>query len=300
MLCAKPIETADGQRFGCGSCPNCTINKRRAWTARILLEGKSTEAAGGHVSWVTLTYAPAALPQASRGGGELVPTLSYTDYQRLFKRMRKRASRGGVGSFRYALVGEYGDQTDRPHYHALVFGPHPFHVEQFLSRTWEREAGHTRTRPWGVSDPGYNHDEMTTKRHRAQYCAHYVTKKMNTVDSPKLKLEQIPEFWRVSRCPGLGCTPYLLRLQTTKGGAIDLAETGDVMRQIRLGGRIYPVHQNVRAWLREQLGIPQTHAERLALNGPPERERPKPTEADYLRAREQCAKIVRQQRARSL
>lgn len=294
MLCAAPVPLANGQRVGCGSCVNCLVNRRRAWTARILLEGLSCEKyAAGEVSWVTMTYADKNLPKVQRGTGAPVPTVLPRDTQLLFKRLRKHER---LGPFRFTLVGEYGDETIRPHYHALLFGPRTTAVERALRDTWEPDFGHTRTRPWGVHDTTkYKGD---ARINRARYCASYVTKKMAQVDSEKLLPEQEPEFWRVSRRPGIGCTSAALELHLTKGGSRYIAEHGDVSPQIRLLGEFWPLDYTVRNWLREQLGIPLTAEGREAVFGPLP-ERPEPTPEAYERAKAQAGKFVRRAKSQA-
>lgn len=300
MLCARPSRLANGQVVGCGKCLNCTINRRRGWTARMLLEGIACEkVAFQEVSWVTMTYADENLPFAHRGpDGESVGTLSHRDYQLLFKRMRN--TKTGLGSFRFCLVGEYGERTGRPHYHALVYGPRVCDVESFLQRTWEKDFGHTRTRPWAVPDPGFaGQPGFQVKQKRAAYCAHYVTKKLSAPDSAGLRRELTPEFWRVSRNPGIGCTPATLELMTSKGASHLIAETGDVPRTVRIGGKIWPLDKNIRAWLRKELGIPATREEREALTGVREPDRQEPTPEDYQRAKEVHDKLMRRAASRA-
>jgi hypothetical protein len=293
MLCAKPITAvlASGlQMVGCGQCINCTINKRRAWTARIMLEGLAAEKNHRQVSWTTLTYAEEALPLAARGRGhEPSPTLRPGDYVLAFKRMRKPDV---LGPFRFVLCGEYGDKFGRPHYHALIFGPDSHDVEAALQRYWEPDFGHTRTRPWRAGeDIEANGTEVALGR--AAYVANYVTKKMNTQDAPKLGMVRDPEFFRCSRNPAIGWSQHLLDLCTTNGGSIEMAETGDVPRSIRINKKQYPLARVLREHLRDDLGIPQTVLERNQIITPL-RERYQPTAEDYHRAAQTHAKIKRQ------
>lgn len=62
-------------------------------------------------SFLTLTYSETNLPQTG--------SLDVPEYQRFFKRLRR--ARPGK-RLRYFGCGEYGDRTQRPHYHAIVFG----------------------------------------------------------------------------------------------------------------------------------------------------------------------------------
>ena len=61
--------------------------------------------------FITLTYDDKHLPANA--------SLRKSDLQKFFKRLRKRL---GERKIRYFACGEYGDQTQRPHYHAIIFG----------------------------------------------------------------------------------------------------------------------------------------------------------------------------------
>ena len=63
-----------------------------------------------HNAYITLTYNDDHLP----ANGSLQPR----DLQLFWKRLRKARTPG----IRYYACGEYGDQTARPHYHAIIFG----------------------------------------------------------------------------------------------------------------------------------------------------------------------------------
>jgi len=89
----------------CGSCPECLQARSFSWAVRAYQESQLHE----RNSFITLTYDDAHLPE----GGLLVKE----DLQKFFKRVR----RSGM-SIRYLACGEYGEQTRRPHYHALIFG----------------------------------------------------------------------------------------------------------------------------------------------------------------------------------
>ena len=62
--------------------------------------------------FLTLTYAESRLPENG--------SLRSKDLQLFFKALRRRVKE----RIRYFAVGEYGSETKRPHYHALLYGPH--------------------------------------------------------------------------------------------------------------------------------------------------------------------------------
>jgi len=87
----------------------CLSNKRTDWANRLEVELKY--ATSSH--FVTLTYAPEKIPIASDGR----VTLRKTDVQKFFKRLRKKLKT----PIKYFLCAEYGEETNRPHYHAIIY-----------------------------------------------------------------------------------------------------------------------------------------------------------------------------------
>lgn len=200
------------------------MNRRRVWTHRILLEQKLHEAS----SFLTLTYAPERVPL----GGSLVPS----DLQNFFKRLRGRIPNWPV---RYYAVGEYGDHTQRPHYHAALFGVSVHETEVV------RDA-------WGMGHVFLG--DLTAES--AAYVAGYVTKKLTNPDDPKLN-GRYPEFARMSRRPGLGrgAVPVVAAALNTSEGSRLLADSGDVPNALRVGPRTLPLGRYLKGKLREEMGL---------------------------------------------
>lgn len=143
----------------CGQCILCRIEHARQWAVRITHEAQlhPTNA------FITLTYNDKHLPPYG--------SLQYADLQKFWKRARKE-----IGKLRYFAVGEYGDQTDRPHYHACVFG-HDFSANRTILRSkptllWTNPVLEALW-PWGNVSVG----ALTYET--AQYTAAYVTKKLS-------------------------------------------------------------------------------------------------------------------------
>lgn len=108
----------------CGKCIQCLQAKRASWTHRI--EQELIHAKSSH--FITLTYDEKHLTKTEAGQGILVKK----DLQDYFKRVR--AYNPGI---KYYAVGEYGDKTDRPHYHAIVFNSYP----GLLVQKWSDSSG---------------------------------------------------------------------------------------------------------------------------------------------------------------
>lgn len=96
----------------CGNCQQCRLQHAADWATRITHEARLHERS----SFLTLTYADDQIPE---DGG-----LSKRDVQLFLKRARQE-----LGPLRYYLAGEYGPKTERPHYHACLFG-HDFHEDR--------------------------------------------------------------------------------------------------------------------------------------------------------------------------
>lgn len=211
---------------GCGQCFPCRFNRRRLWTHRMLLESLKH----GDSSFVTLTYSEEKLPDDK--------SLNPKHAQDWLKRLRRNIS---PTSIRYFLVGEYGDRTQRPHYHAALFGI-GVQQEALINETWGN--GYTLT------------GDLT--KDSAGYIAGYVTKKMTSKDDPRLNGRH-PEFARMSLKPGIGATA-LQEIQdtlTTTHGCDHFAMEGDVPMALQTGKKKLPLGRYLRRKLREKMGFKQ-------------------------------------------
>lgn len=118
--CISPISIkVKGERHivPCGRCAFCLQRLRAWWTFRIKEEMKVSTSAW----FVTLTYEVAPLNRVVLDGADRyfeVETLRKRDAQLYMKRLRKLHQGKPL---RYYLVGEYGSETFRPHYHLILF-----------------------------------------------------------------------------------------------------------------------------------------------------------------------------------
>lgn len=213
---------------GCGQCMPCRINRRRLWTHRLILESL----VHGDSSFVTLTYSPQNVPE----GGTLVPKHAQDWLKRLRWHVEPRA-------IRFFLVGEYGDETFRPHYHAALFGVGRRDTA-LVEKTW-----------------GFGHvvvGDLTPAS--ASYVCGYVTKKLTAVGDPRLG-GKFPEFSRMSLRPGIGglSLEEIVKVLFSPEGQDLLMVEGDVPRALRHGGKLMPLGRYLRRKLREKIGrLPST------------------------------------------
>lgn len=224
MLCKVPFHK-DGTAYPCGQCLPCRLNRRRLWTHRLLLEAQCHELA----CFPTLTYSPECLPE----NGSLVPS----HVQLWLKRLRRVL--GAARPVRYYVVGEYGDLSFRPHYHAALYG-----VAASESALIEST--------WGMGNVFVGE----LNRESAQYIAGYVTKKMTAKDDPRLNGRH-PEFARMSLRPGIGAhaVPAVAEALNTPFGAALVAEKMDVPMALNHGRTSLPLGRYLRRKLREEIGF---------------------------------------------
>lgn len=179
MRCPTPYITRAGA-FGCGRCLPCRVSKRREWAHRLELEALCH----AESCFATLTYS-----------GEIT-SLEPQHGQLWLKRLRKAFH---PRKLRYFLVGEYGDESGRPHFHAAIFGI------ACSGKSVPRNGGCECPVCSGVrSTWGYGHvmvGRLETKS--SNYIAGYVTKKMTSRSDPRLGGRH-PEFSRMSLKPGIG------------------------------------------------------------------------------------------------
>lgn len=143
----------------------------------------------GDASFVTLTYSDEMMP----ADGSLDPAVTQAFLKRLRERMRPRL-------LRFFLVGEYGDETFRPHYHAAIFGM-PMCMRGRTDHRLERCCASCETIKLAWGRGGIDCRELSIET--AQYLVGYVVKKMTKSTDSRLGTRR-PEFARMSLRPGIG------------------------------------------------------------------------------------------------
>ena len=170
----------------CGQCYACRIQRSRDWATRCVLEAKMHE----ENCFITLTYADEHLPAGL--------SLCKKDFQDFIKRLRKNTG----AKIRYYMCGEYGEQYQRPHFHACLFGWKPDDLVLFSQRSGVslyRSA--TLEKAWQykgfvtVGDVTYD---------SAAYVARYVLKKITGANAEEHYAGRLPEYTNMSLKPGIG------------------------------------------------------------------------------------------------
>lgn len=206
----------------CGKCIGCKLEYSRVWANRCVMESKQ------HASslFLTLTYDELSVPRVlygERENGEAREAMSLrkADFQKFMKRLRRYVDYHICDTFaglpitmvddhpalRFFACGEYGPETLRPHYHALIFGldfpdkklrqnclGNAYYTSKILAELW----------PYG------HHIIGSVSFKSAAYVARYCTKKMTgefAKDAYDFYGIEHP-FLLMSRKPGIGSGYY--------------------------------------------------------------------------------------------
>lgn len=195
----------------CGQCISCRLARSRDWANRLMLEAKEYPCN----YFITLTYEDQYLPIKrcyNDETGEIITgfTLKKEDLEKFNHDLRQTWKRKyNHDGIRYYECGEYGSETNRPHYHCIIFNlPHLddlkvyrvtetgsiLYTSELISRIWKK----------GYVVIG----EVTWES--AAYVARYVMKKKFGKEADQYYKSQakIPEFTTMSRMPGIGKNYY--------------------------------------------------------------------------------------------
>ena len=176
MECTNPVNILSESigkvlKVPCGKCTRCRIARTREWTVRIMHE------ANYHPKkiFTTLTFNNENLP--------LDQSIRRNELQKFIKRLRKRVDR----KIKYYACGEYGENGDRPHYHAILFS---------MSLKAEDQQAILDCWPYGFVKNG------TVTYDSARYVAQYINKKLSGKQAKEQYGDREPPFCLMSK--GLG------------------------------------------------------------------------------------------------
>lgn len=117
-MCTTPLALKSGVIVPCSKCPECKARRVSAWSLRLMRQDSVSDTS----HFITLTYDNEHLPRSGNG----LLTLSKRDLQLFFKRLRFLHVEMGISQkIKYYVCGEYGFNTKRPHYHAIIFNVLP-------------------------------------------------------------------------------------------------------------------------------------------------------------------------------
>lgn len=148
-------------------------------------------------SFLTLTYSDENNPYSLR----------YRDYQAFMQRVRRK-----FGKARFFMCGEYGEDTFRPHYHAILFGI--YFADRVLHQRGNSGFGlyssRTLSELWPLGHALIGDLTFESAAYVGRYCVKKVTGGLakehytRLVPSTGELIECQPEFCQMSRRPGIG------------------------------------------------------------------------------------------------
>lgn len=132
----------------CGKCVECLAQDAKDWTLRMMLEYEVSDTAW----FITLTFDEEHCPIS----------VTKDDTRRFMNSMRQKYKRMcadvgcSVQPLKYFVVGEYGRESGRPHYHIMLFN-FPCRdwraLQQFCEEIWHR--GFVKVEPCTFETSGY-------------------------------------------------------------------------------------------------------------------------------------------------
>lgn len=144
----------------CGRCECCKSSKINAFVQRCELE---TQMYNSYPVFITLTYNEENKPKTG---------VDVRDVQLFFKRFRINLERSGFRQrLRYVCCAEYGHNTHRPHYHAIVWNLHQtdlvsfVEIRKILDKSWSN--GFVMSR---IVDPSDNKTFYYTAKYLRKDC----------------------------------------------------------------------------------------------------------------------------------
>lgn len=134
MKCLNPIKLRD--KLGrlvevpCGHCYQCKKTRSKEWAFRIMCEQLEHK----NSVFITLTYSPECITYVPGATPPFYATLYPKDLTDFFKRLRFNL---GNRKIRYYACGEYGGETKRPHYHAILFDV-DYSDTSIIEKSWNK------------------------------------------------------------------------------------------------------------------------------------------------------------------
>lgn len=223
MKCSQPtvFPNSKGMKVPCGQCMPCRINRQREIVTKAYLEAMNYPES---VTFVTLTYAPEFLPDADKYPGG---NLKVSDAQKFMKRLRKNNKDRKI---RYLYVGEYGERSQRAHYHVILYGL-PWEIaDREVKKAWKLGLSVVKPIDYSTSE-GNNY---------LRYTVGYTLKKMTS--EREFPDGRNPEFAYWSRKPALGSqaidiiASYLVKHNLYPSGALSGDERYVFERIMQRGG----------------------------------------------------------------
>lgn len=196
-------------KIPCGRCIGCKSDKAKEWSVRCIQEAMMHK----FNSFITLTYDDRC--DIVEEDPSCVWDLRYKHFQNFMKRLRKRFPNDRI---RFIVSGEYGSQSGRAHFHAILFGfwfpDVDFDKPVYINKGYRHYSSKILAELW----PHGFVDLTQVDYGVCSYVSQYVLKKATGVSEPvtvdikgelfDLREFRTPEFVRMSNRRGIGYQWY--------------------------------------------------------------------------------------------
>lgn len=196
-------------KFGfvpCGKCYECRNVMRSSWVFRLRVELDELCKKGWKIGFITLTYNNECLPhipaQLFRSEYKKIPCFDKNDIRTFFIKLKKdllkkfdcrkvvdKKTKKVIQDtrIRYMVCGEFGEHTQRPHYHGIVCFPPSVPAEYIYEKIcdlWSFGFVFPRYFNGGCDSSGYVHKPFIcdSVKAAAVYAAKYVCKDLAYYD----------------------------------------------------------------------------------------------------------------------
>lgn len=157
-MCIALFQTDNGSFGRCRKCWQCKDRRVSDWVGRCTAEAKSAV----HTDAMTLTYGPDEHGSSEHMRSQL---LVYEDFQKFIRSIRDAGY-----PVRFFVVGEYGSEKGRTHWHCVLFWqekPYPWPPEPYGDgRRWTKRWPHGHV----------NLDERPNRLKAVRYACKYIQK----------------------------------------------------------------------------------------------------------------------------
>ncbi len=147
----------------CNQCIGCKLDYSFQWSVRLQHENQMHSES----MFITLTYNDENLP--------IDESLNLKHTQNFIRALRQKIHPQKI---RFYIAGEYGEESRRPHYHAIIFGYRFGDLELWKHDDTPLYTSETLSNIWNKGFCSIGEVNQTT----AQYVAKYVTKKINFIE----------------------------------------------------------------------------------------------------------------------
>lgn len=229
-MCHKPL-IFNGYETACRECNECVATYKNTWVARCIAQKQTLP----HALCFTLTYANVngQPPLGAR-------VFRYKDVSDMWKRIRRAGERkfGDDFELRYVVVGEIGSNTQRCHYHGVMFSNYPMEKLGKLSSLRGDGIVYKQRLNWSIWGLGFVEFQRADRKGMS-YALKYILKSRMTAERSKAthregktewlassylwcsKVPSIGETWlwrKVFDLVATGMCPPSLRLRVPAGG----------------------------------------------------------------------------------